>query len=154
MTLYNKLGNKKIDKFELMSIIPFIVGDNFDTVFILSLKYFCLENEGQDIITKGEFGLFLDCFFRAVHCIGEYSKDDEVYQKTKDNLIKISEKELDDLLDKIFVDDKNVPVEQMDLTQLKTKIPTNLMNQLKNINTGFHGSMVYYENKIKEENKI
>jgi hypothetical protein len=154
MTLYNKLGNKKIDKFELMSIIPFIVGNNFDNVFLLSLKYFCLENEGKEIITKGEFGLFLDCFFRAVHCIGEFNKDDGVYQKTKGNLIKISEKELDDLLDKIFVDEKNSPVEELELSALKLKIPENLMNQMKNINTGFHESMVYYEKKIKEENKI
>ena len=154
MTLYNKLGNKKIDKFELMSIIPFIVGNNFENVFNLSLKYFCLENEGKEIITKGEFGLFLDCFFRAVHCIGDFNKDDEVYQKTKDNLIKISEKELDDLLDIIFVDEKNTPIEQMELSQLMVKIPQNLMKQLKNINIGFHESMVYYENKIKEENKI
>ncbi len=154
MTLYNKLGNKKIDKFELMSIIPFIVGNNFDNVFLLSLKYFCLENEGKEIITKGEFGLFLDCFFRAVHCIGEFNKDDGVYQKTKGNLIKISEKELDDLLDKIFVDEKNSPIEELELSALKLKIPEKLMNQMKNINTGFHESMVYYENKIKEENKI
>ena len=154
MTLYNKLGNKKIDKFELISIIPFIVGNNFDNVFLLSLKYFCLENEGKEIITKGEFGLFLDCFFRAVHCIGEFNKDDGVYQKTKGNLIKISEKELDDLLDKIFVDEKNSPIEELELSALKLKIPEKLMNQMKNINTGFHESMVYYENKIKEENKI
>ena len=154
MTLYNKLGNKKIDKFELMSIIPFIVGNNFDSVFLLSLKYFCLENEGKEIITKGEFGLFLDCFFRAVHCIGDFNKDDGVYQKTKGNLIKISEKELDDLLDKIFVDEKNSPIDELELSALKLKIPDNLMNQMKNINTGFHESMVYYENKIKEANKI
>ena len=154
MTLYNKLGNKKIDKFELMSIIPFIVGNNFEIAFFLSLKYFCLENEGKEIITKGEFGLFLDCFFRAVHCIGDFNKDDEVYQKTKDNLIKISEKELDDLLDIIFVDEKKTPIEQMELAQLMKRIPENLINQLKNINTGFHDSMVYYENKIKEENKL
>ena len=120
----------------------------------MSLKYFCLENEGKEIITKGEFGLFLDCFFRAVHCIGDFNKDDDVYQKTKGNLIKISEKELDDLLDKIFVDDKNSPIEELELPKLMQKIPENLMNQLKNINTGFHGTMVYYENKIKEENKI
>ena len=69
-------------------------------------------------------------------------------------MIKISEKELDDLLDKIFVDEKNSPVEELELSALKLKIPENLMNQMKNINTGFHGSMVYYENKIKEENKI
>ena len=61
---------------------------------------------------------------------------------------------MDDLLDQIFVDEKNSPVEQMDLNQLMNKIPENLMNQLKNINIGFHGSMVYYEGKIKEENKI
>ena len=154
MTLYNKLGNKKIDKFELVSIIPFIVGNNFDDVFFLSLKYFCLENEGKEIITKGEFGLFLDCFFRAVHCIGDLNRDDEVYQKTKGNLIKISEKELDDLLDKIFVDEKNEPIDQIPLNKLQQKIPENIVNQLKNINTAFHDSMVFYEKKIKEDNQI
>ena len=67
MESYNKLRNKKIDKFELMSVIPFIVGKNFEEVLVLSLKYFCLENEGKEIVIKDKFGLFLDCFFRAVH---------------------------------------------------------------------------------------
>ena len=57
-------------------------------------------------------------------------------------------------MDKIFVDDKKTLIEQMELSQLIVRIPENLMNQLKNINTGFHESMVYYENKIKEENKL
>ncbi len=47
MNLYNKLGNKKIDKFELVSVIPFIKGNNFNDVFEWSLKYFCLESEGN-----------------------------------------------------------------------------------------------------------
>ena len=154
MESYNKLGNKKIDKFELMSVIPFIVGKNFEEVLVLSLKYFCLENEGKEIITKDEFGLFLDCFFRAVHCISNYDTEDNVYQKTKDNLIKLAENELDDLLDQIFIDENGNKIETMELSKLTTTIPEKFLKILKNINEGFHGSMVFYENKIKEENKI
>ena len=154
MNNYNKIGNKKIDKFELTSIIPFIVGNNFEEVFTLSLKYFCLENEGKEIITKYEFGLFLDCFFRAVHCIANFDIEDHVYQKTKDNLIKLSESELDELLDKIFIDEDKNKIEKLELSKLMENIPENLMQTLKNINIGFHESMVYYENKIKEANKI
>ena len=154
MESYNKLGNKKIDKFELMSVIPFIVGNNFEEVLVLSLKYFCLENEGKEIITKDEFGLFLDCFFRAVHCISNYDTEDNVYQKTKDNLIKLAENELDDLLDQIFIDENGNKIETMELSKLTTNIPEKFLKILKNINEGFHGSMVFYENKIKEENKI
>ena len=154
MESYNKLGNKKIDKFELMSVIPFIVGKNFEEVLVLSLKYFCLENEGKEIITNDEFGLFLDCFFRAVHCISNYDTEDNVYQKTKDNLIKLAENELDDLLDQIFIDENGNKIEAMELSKLTTNIPEKFLKILKNINEGFHGSMVFYENKIKEENKI
>ena len=154
MESYNKLGNKKIDKFELMSVIPFIVGNNFEEVLVLSLKYFCLENEGKEIITKDEFGLFLDCFFRAVHCISNFDTEDNVYQKTKDNLIKLAESELDDLLDQIFIDENGNKIETMELSKLTTNIPEKFLKILKNINEGFHGSMVFYENKIKEENKI
>ena len=154
MQSYNKLGNKKIDKFELVSVIPFIVGKNFEEVLPLSLKYFCLENEGKEIITKDEFGLFLDCFFRAVHCIANFNIKDNVYQKTKDNLIKLSENELDDLLDNIFIDENKNKIDKMELNKLTVNIPENLLNILKNINEGFHSSVVYYENKIKEQNKI
>ena len=154
MQSYNKLGNKKIDKFELVSVIPFIVGKNFEEVLPLSLKYFCLENEGKEIITKDEFGLFLDCFFRAVHCIANFNIEDNVYQKTKDNLIKLSENELDDLLDNIFIDENKNKIDKMELNKLTVNIPDNLLNILKNINEGFHSSVVYYENKIKEQNKI
>ena len=154
MESYNKLGNKKIDKFELMSVIPFIVGSNFEEVFVLSLKYFCLENEGKEIITKDEFGLFLDCFFRAIHCISNLDSEDNVYQKTKDNLIKLSESELDELLENIFVDENKNKIEKIELEKLSKQIPENLMKILKNINEGFHGSMAYYENKIKQDNKI
>ena len=154
MESYNKLGNKKIDKFELASVIPFIVGKNFEEVLPLSLKYFCLENEGREIITKDECGLFLDCFFRAVHCIANFNVEDNVYQKTKDNLIKLSENELDDLLDNIFIDENKNKIDKMELNKLTINIPENLLKILKNINEGFHSSMTYYENKIKEQNKI
>ena len=154
MESYNKLGNKKIDKFELTSVIPFIVGKNFEEVLPLSLKYFCLENEGREIITKDEFGLFLDCFFRAVHCIANFNVEDNVYQKTKDNLIKLSENELDDLLDNIFIDENKNKIDKIELNKLTINIPENLLKILKNINEGFHSSMTYYENKIKEQNKI
>ena len=120
----------------------------------MSLKYFCLENEGKEIITKDEFGLFLDCFFRAVHCISNLDSEDNVYQKTKDNLIKLSESELDELLENIFVDENKNKIEKIELEKLSKQIPENLMKILKNINEGFHGSMAYYENKIKQDNKI
>ena len=136
------------------SVIPFIVGKNFEEVLPLSLKYFCLENEGREIITKDEFGLFLDCFFRAVHCIANFNVEDNVYQKTKDNLIKLSENELDDLLDNIFIDENKNKIDKMELNKLTINIPENLLKILKNINEGFHSSMTYYENKIKEQNKI
>ena len=154
MQSYNKLGNKKIDKFELVSVIPFIVGSNFEEVLALSLKYFCLENEGKEVITKDEFGLFLDCFFRSVHCIANFDIEDNVYQKTKENLIKLAENELDDLLENIFVDEDKNKIEKMEISKLMINIPENLKNILKNINEGFHGSLVHFENKIKEENKI
>ena len=154
MESYNKLGNKKIDKFELMSVIPFFVGNNFEEVLALSLKYFCLENEGKEIITKDEFGLFLDCFFRAVHCITNFDIEDHVYQKTKDNLIKLSESELDELLENIFIDENKNQIETIELAKLIINIPENLMKILKNINDAFHGSMAFYENKIKQENKF
>ena len=162
MKLYNKLGNEKIDKFEIISVIPFIVENNFEKVLFWSLKYFCLENEQENetqdnlkkdipehnIITKCEFGLFLDCFFRAVHCISDLDENDEVYQKTKDNLIKIAENELDDALDKIFVDDKNQPIEELELMDLIKKIPENISTNMKNINKGFYDTLLYYEMKI------
>jgi hypothetical protein len=83
--------------------------------------------------------------------------EDNVYQKTKDNLIKLAESELiivDDLLDQIFIDENGNKIETMELAKLTTKIPEKFLKILKNINEGFHGSMVFYENKIKEENKI
>ena len=104
MQSYNKLGNKKIDKFELASVIPFIVGKNFEEVLALSLK--------------------------------------------------LAENELDDLLDNIFVDENKNKIDKMESNKLTIKIPENLLKILKNINEGFHESMTYYENKIKEQNKI
>ena len=96
----------------------------------------------------------MDCFFRAVHCIANFNVEDNVYQKTKDNLIKLAENELDDLLDNIFMDENKNKIDKMELNKLTIKIPENLLKILKNINEGFHESMTYYENKIKEQNKI
>ena len=39
MSSYNKIGNKKIDKFELISIIPFIVDENFDNALSICMNY-------------------------------------------------------------------------------------------------------------------
>ena len=160
--IYNKLGNHRIDKFEIISIIPFILEKNLENVLYSSLKYYCLENAPEKmtdedkpenyIITRSEFGLFLDCFYRGVHCIAELDENDEVYQKSKDNLIKIAENELDTLLDKIFIDEKKESVEQMELGKVLKNVPQNILNQMKNINQAFFDTLIYYEKKNNSNN--
>ena len=52
------------------------------------------------------------------------------------------------------MDENKNKIDKMELNKLTIKIPENLLKILKNINEGFHESMTYYENKIKEQNKI
>ena len=148
MSSYNKIGNKKIDKFELISIIPFIVDENFDNALLICLNYFCLENESMDLITRSEVGLFIDSFFRSVHNIIRLDEKDEIYQKTKDHLIKLNENDLDEILNKIFQGDE----EDITISEAIRKIPNNIKDIMKNINKGFYESLQYYGKKIREQN--
>ena len=148
MNNYNKIGNKKIDKFELISIIPFIVDENFDNALLICLNYFCLENESMDLITRSEVGLFIDSFFRSVHNIIRLDEKDEIYQKTKDHIIKLNENDLEDILREIFQGDE----EEITISEAIRKIPNNIKEIIKNINKGFYESLQYYGKKIREEN--
>jgi hypothetical protein len=148
MSSYNKIGNKKIDKFELISIIPFIVDENFDNALLICLNYFCLENESMDLITRSEVGLFIDSFFRSVHNIIRLDEKDEIYQKTKDHLIKLNENDLEEILNKIFQGDE----EDITISEAIRKIPNNIKDIMKNINKGFYESLQYYGKKIREQN--
>ena len=148
MNNYNKIGNKKIDKFELISIIPFIVDENFDNALLICLNYFCLENESMDLITRSEVGLFIDSFFRSVHNIIRLEEKDEIYQKTKDHIIKLNENDLDDILREIFPGDE----EEITISEAIRKIPNNIKEIIKNINKGFYESLQYYGKKIREQN--
>ena len=148
MSSYNKIGNKKIDKFELISIIPFIVDENFDNALLICLNYFCLENESMDLITRSEVGLFIDSFFRSVHNIIRLEEKDEIYQKTKDHIIKLNENDLDDILREIFPGDE----EEITISEAIRKIPNNIKDIMKNINKGFYESLQYYGKKIREQN--
>ena len=61
MESYNKLGNKKIDKFELASVIPFIVGKNFEEVLPLyQAKVDSIIADWDDImIINGAYGPYV-----------------------------------------------------------------------------------------------
>jgi hypothetical protein len=112
MDMYNKLGNQKIDKFELISIIPFIVDNNFEDALSSSLSFFCLENENanlnqnEKIITRNEVGLFIDSFFRAVHNMVLLDDIDSIYEKTQKNILRLSNEEIEEMCSEIF--DENV----------------------------------------------
>jgi hypothetical protein len=61
----NKSKIEKIDIFELLAILPFLVEGNIMLSLNAVLNIFCLEN-GDSIITACEFGLFIECFFRMI----------------------------------------------------------------------------------------
>jgi hypothetical protein len=112
MDNYNKVDNSKIDKLELVSVIPFIVDNDYDNSLKSSLSLFCFENENEDLITKNEFGLFIDSYLRCLHHILIVDNDEEIYEKTKGNIVKIADSELDDILGKIFKEAEQLPLDK------------------------------------------
>jgi hypothetical protein len=112
MEQYDKTGNKRIDKLELISLIPFIVGNDFEKCLISALNFFCLENE-NDIITRNELCLYFDSYFRCLHNIAIIDKIDEVYEKTQNNIVKLVDNELDDLVNNIMKDSEEIKIEQV-----------------------------------------
>ena len=147
---YNKVGNKKIDKFELISIIPFIMDSDLEVALTTSMSHFCLENENLDIITRAEVGLFVDSFFRSVHNILKFKNDkDEIYQKTKENILKLSESVIEEILLTIFKKDE----EEMPIRDVVRKFPKELKTLMQTVNNGLFQSLKYFNEKhIKNEN--
>jgi hypothetical protein len=147
---YNRVGNKKIDKFELISIIPFIMESNFEIALTTSLSNFCLENENLDIITRAEVGLFIDSFFRSAHNILQFKNNkDEIYQKTKENILKLSESIIEEILMLIFKKEE----EEMPIGDVIRKLPRELKTLMETINNGLFQSLKYFNEKhIKKEN--
>jgi hypothetical protein len=112
MQQYDKTETKRIDKLELISIIPFIVGNDFEKCLLSSLNFFCLENE-NDIITINELSLFFDSYFRSLHNIIIVDKIDETYEKTQNNIVKLVENELDNIVNKIMSNNEEMKLEQV-----------------------------------------
>jgi hypothetical protein len=143
---YNKTENKKIDKFELISIIPFIVESNFEIAINTSLTFFCLENSNKDIITRNELGLFIDSYFRSLHNIVLLDDVDQLYAKTQNNVLRLSDNEIEDLLTKVFeATEEELPLEETVKRMSKVKI----WGLMKNVNTALYSSLKYYEGVIK-----
>ncbi len=100
--IIDKSENKKIDKFELIALIPFIVESNFEIALNTTLNFFCLENEDESIITKNEFGLFIDSFFRSLHNIVKLDDIDEIYERTQNHIVRLADSEIEEILNNIF----------------------------------------------------
>jgi hypothetical protein len=144
---YNKTGNKKIDKFELISIIPFIVESNFDVALETSLAFFCLENEGENIITRNELGLFIDSYFRSIHNIILLDDVDEISEKTRNNILRLSDNEIEQMLINVYIGE----VEEMSLDEVIKKMnKLKMWSFMKTINVELYSSLKFYEKEIKE----
>lgn len=145
---YSKLENKKIDKFELLSIIPFIVESNFEFALSSALSFFCIENEGGDILMRNEFGLFLDSFFRSVHNIVSLDDVDEIYEKTSRHILRISYNELEEMVAEVYEGDE----EEMRVDEVCKKFgKMRAKGLMKTINGELYNSLKMYEKIIKEE---
>ncbi len=103
--IIDKSENKKIDKFELIAIVPFIVESNFDVALSISLSFFCIENENGEIITRNELGLFIDSYFRSIHNMVLVEELDEIMTKTQKSILRLSDNELEEILNLIFIDE-------------------------------------------------
>lgn len=105
---YSKTKSNKIDIFEFLSFIPFIVSDNFKLALESALNFFCIENSNVDnggtsnIITKIELSLFFDSYFRSLHNVLLNEKQDDIFKKTQNNIIKLSENEVDSIVNSIL----------------------------------------------------
>ncbi len=110
---YNKIDNKKIDKYEFLCLIPFIVDNNFENAITVSLSFFCIENEGQGIITKLELELYFDCYFRSLHNMILVEDIDEIYEKTQKNILKLNEAELDEFVNLVFNQEEEMHIKEV-----------------------------------------
>jgi hypothetical protein len=111
--ILDKSVNKKLDKFELLSIIPFIVESNFEIALSTTLTFFCLENEFENVMTRNECGLFIDSYFKTLHKVVLLQDIDEVYEKTLKGLVRLSDSELEEILVCIFGEEDELKLEDL-----------------------------------------
>jgi len=95
----NKSNIQKIDVFELLSILPFLVEKNYKVALNSCLKIFCLEY-GDSIITANEFGLFLDSFFRMI--VNVLIIEEQIVEDYYLHVIKLDHEEIENQLNLIF----------------------------------------------------
>ncbi len=144
--ILDKNENKKIDKFELIAIIPFIVESNFDVALTTVLNFFCLEQSEENVLMRNEFGLFIDSYFRSVHSIVILDDVDEIYEKTQKNLVRLSDAEIEEIITSVYEDKSELKVEFVVKSISKTKIS----GFMKNTNIELYSSFKNYEKNIKE----
>ncbi len=94
---------QKIDIFELLSILPFLVERNLEMAFTACLNIFCLENS-DSIITANEFGLFLDSFFRMI--VNVLIIEKSIVKDCSFHVIKLEYEEIENEQNMIFYKDK------------------------------------------------
>ena len=76
------------------------------------MSFFCLENE-NDLITKNELSLFFDSYFRCLHNFVIVDKIDEVYEKTNNNIVKLVDNELDELVNNIMKNTEEIGLDKV-----------------------------------------
>lgn len=105
----NKSKIEKLDIFELLSILPFLVEPNFMLALKAVLNIFCIEN-GEYIITACELGMFIDCFFRMIANV--VLIDEPIVDVCFGNVIKLDYDEIEKELKIIFNDnlEEELPV--------------------------------------------
>jgi hypothetical protein len=146
LKILEKNENKRIDKFELISIIPFIVENNFEVALTTVLNFFCLEQCDKSILMRDELGLFIDSYFRMVHSIIILDDVDEIYEKTQKNLVRLSDSEIEEIIKSIFDEKLSMNVEDVVKNISKSKI----CSFMKSTNLEMYGSLKNYEKNIKE----
>lgn len=144
--ILDKNENKKIDKFQLISIIPFIVENNFEVALTTVLNFFCLEQSDNSVLMRDEFGLFIDSYFRMVHSIIILDDVDEIYEKTQKNLVRLCDSEIEEIIKSIYDEKLSINVEDVVKNISKSKIS----NFMKSTNIEMYGSLKNYEKNIKE----
>lgn len=95
----NKSKIEKIDIFELLSILPFLVEANLMLALSAVLNIFCLEN-GDSIITANEFGMFIDCFFRMI--VNVLVIEEQIVEDCFSNVIRLDNDEIAKELKVVF----------------------------------------------------
>jgi hypothetical protein len=84
-----------------------------------------------------------------VHNIIIIDEESEIYSKTKNNIIKLSEQTLEEILNKIF---DNKQKDEMNVNDVIKNVPDDVKILMQNVNKGFYESLKFFGEKIREEN--